>query len=363
MPKHRNKTKAPGSPSAALHIVQAAMEKPFDDGWRTWIAENALLGVPEATLLDVLAQHGFGPISSRSEVRAARNSPYLQAGRQLAERLGNRVAKREWVLELHRKLDAMRPGSDRVPRRQRPKRQDFLKEFYATNRPVVITGAMGDWPALQKWTPEWLKEHFGERMVEIQARRESNPRYEIDQPKHAQQVRFAEFIDRVTGAGPTNDLYMTANNGNRNSVELRELWDDVVMLPEYLDGSGGQAGFFWFGPAGTVTPLHHDLTNNFMAQVLGRKLVRLIPADDAARIYNDLHCFSEVDLSNIDYARFPLMREVRILDVELKPGEVLFLPVGWWHWVKGLDVTITMTFTNFAFDNDFSSMYRTYHAV
>ena len=42
------------------------------------------------------------------------------------------------------------------------------------------------------------------------------------------------------------------------------------------------------------------------------------------------------------------------------PGEALFLPVGWWHHVDGLDQTIGMSFTRFARDNDFYSSYRTY---
>jgi hypothetical protein len=31
--------------------------------------------------------------------------------------------------------------------------------------------------------------------------------------------------------------------------------------------------------------------------------------------------------------------------------------------VRGLEVSITMTFTNFAFDNDFYSMYTTYEDI
>ena len=42
---------------------------------------------------------------------------------------------------------------------------------------------------------------------------------------------------------------------------------------------------------------------------------------------------------------------------------MLFLPVGWWHYVRGLDITITMTFTNFVFDNDFYSFYSTYGEI
>ncbi len=68
-------------------------------------------------------------------------------------------------------------------------------------------------------------------------------------------------------------------------------------------------------------------------------------------------------MTNIDYARFPLLRNARIMDVILEPGEILFLPVGCWHFVKGLDMSITMTFTHFRFNNDFHSFYETYHEI
>ena len=56
-------------------------------------------------------------------------------------------------------------------------------------------------------------------------------------------------------------------------------------------------------------------------------------------------------------------RNATITDVEIGPGDLLFLPVGWWHHVLGLEISITMTFTNFVFDNDFYSFYRTYQDI
>src|SRR6185369_1645834 len=194
------------------------------------------------------------------------------------------------------------------------------RDHYSVHRPVIITGMMEDWPALKKWTPAYFKDNFGELEVEIQAKRTTNSRYEIDQPRHAQRVRFADFIDQVVTCGESNDVYMTANNSTGNSLVLSDLWNDVVQFPEYLDAGASQRGFFWFGPAGTITPLHHDLTNNFMAQVHGRKLVKLVAAEDVAYLYNHLHCYTEVDFSNIDYEKFPLMREVRVIECELAPG-------------------------------------------
>ena len=42
-----------------------------------------------------------------------------------------------------------------------------------------------------------------------------------------------------------------------------------------------------------------------------------------------------------------------MLDVVLEAGEVLFLPAGWWHQVRSLDMSITVTFMNFVFPNRF----------
>lgn len=49
------------------------------------------------------------------------------------------------------------------------------------------------------------------------------------------------------------------------------------------------------GPRGTITPFHHDLTNNFMAQVIGRKRIKLASSWDIPLMRNYLHCFSGID--------------------------------------------------------------------
>lgn len=329
----------------------------FDDNWRVWIGENLMQGASVEALIGVLVSNGFDETESREEIALA--SPYLR----VAQKLQQKLDKRDWILGIHRKLDGMLPNWGQIERRHQLSREEFFLEYYSTNRPVILTGMMEDWPALTKWTSEYLKTNYWDRTVEIQAGRNSNRRYEIEQPQHAREMLFGDFIDQIESGGVTNDIYMTANNSNRNAKTLSELWNDVVQIPEYLDGTKEQHGFLWFGPAGTVTPLHHDLTNNFMAQVRGRKLVRLIQSNELPYVYNNLHCYSEVDLGNIDYERFPLMRNAHIIDCEISPGEILFLPVGCWHYVVGLDITMTMSFTNFVFDNDFHSMYRSYGEV
>ncbi|MHC5542307.1 cupin-like domain-containing protein, partial [Singulisphaera rosea] len=43
----------------------------------------------------------------------------------------------------------------------------------------------------------------------------------------------------------------------------------------------------------------------------------------------------------------------QILECLLEPGELLFLPVGCWSFAETFEPSATLSFTNFAFDNDF----------
>ena len=330
----------------------------IDDEWRRWIAENLILEGSRESLLATLKSAGFAEAEAAAEIAVAATSPYLRG----SQRLINRLKKRDWVLDIHRRLNRLLPGSEAVDVRRNLSRDEFLRSYYSTNRPVLIQGMLDDWTARQKWSPEYLKANFGDRTVEVQMHRQQNQRYEIQKDRHRQQMRMADYVDRVCSAGETNDFYMTAANSRQNVSSLADLWNDIGPLDEYL-ASGSQQGFFWFGPQGTITPLHHDLTNNFMAQVYGRKLVKLIPSYDLPFLYNDQHCFSQVDAAAVDAARFPQFRNVRMIDCEIGPGDLLFLPVGWWHYVKGLSISMTVTFTNFVFANDFSSNYTTFEAL
>ena len=73
------------------------------------------------------------------------------------------------------------------------------------------------------------------------------------------------------------------------------------------------------------------------------------------KLYNHLHVFSEItDLEDpsLDRSQYPLLADLRVYDVTLSPGEIIFVPLGWWHQVKSLDFSVTITYTNFLWPND-----------
>ncbi|HEY7310262.1 MAG TPA: cupin-like domain-containing protein [Gemmataceae bacterium] len=359
--------------STAGSVAASLTGRPVTPQWQRWIAENVLRGNDLQLVADAMLRSGFDEQTVRQEIAAAQEHPYLEAARALASipatpaatgTVESKIRKRDWVLEIYRRSARQASTFAQVPRVRRPSRQEFLDKYYARNEPVVIEGALDNWPALTRWTPTYFQERFGDRLVEVQAHRHADPDYEINAAQHKKTMRFGDFVAVVESLGPSNDWYITARNGGTNQEQLKELWDDIIQLPEYLRGDDpGNRGFFWYGPRGTVTPLHHDLTNNFMAMVRGRKLVRLIAPYELPDLYNHRHCFSRVDLDRVDYERFPRFRNVTVLDVVLGKGDLFFLPVGWWHYVGGLDVTVTMTFTNFVFDNGFYDSYSTYGEI
>lgn len=327
--------------------------------WKKWIAENLARGSVLSDLQTILEQQGYAPELVRAELETAMRHPYLEAARSLARQM----AKRDWLLHTHRQLrETGRPFV--VERRERISSDEFLQHYYSENRPVVLTKCFDHWPACVKWDANFLKSIAGHLDVEIQANRTTNAKFEEQPELHRKSLRFTEFVDKCFEGSVTNDFYLTARNGNSNHAIMDLLHRDMGDIPEYLDASRAANSYFlWFGPPGTITPLHHDMTNNFMAQVVGKKLVRMIAPDYHPFIYNTFHCYSEINLDQPDLSKYPLFRDVAIHDVEIGPGDLLFLPIGWWHYVRGLSTSMTLTCTNFRWPNDFRSHYSTHGLI
>lgn len=310
-------------------------------------------------LLAAMTGAGIDQDEAAREIQLAQQSPYLRG----SELLRNRLKKRDWLIATYRKSNRLHPNSSAIERRHKLSRDEFLRDYYTTNRPVVITGMMDDWPAMRKWNLDFFQKQFGDRDIEVQMGRNAGANYEVEREKFIKKISMSQFIEMIRSSNGTNDFYLTANNNSSNKKALPELWDDIIQIPEYLDGSDRLGGFFWMGPPGTITPFHHDLTNNFMAQVIGRKRVKIAPSWDMPLMNNDYHVFCRVDGRVTNPNPQPGREEPQILECMLCAGEILFLPIGCLHYVEGVETSVTISFTNFVFDNNFSSFYSTYHRV
>ncbi len=245
-----------------------------------------------------------------------------------------KIAKYEWIFETQARQRALSDAAGGILRCQGLSEAEFLEHFYAPGRPVILCGAIETWPARTRWTPAYLRERIGGTMIECQAGRAANARFELEKDRHKQRMPFDRFIDLVA-AGAGNDLYLTAYNAAENAAALAPLAADLGRIDAILDqDTTGPGGMIWIGPEGTFTPLHHDLTNNLLVQIVGRKRLIVASPAETAKLYNTLHVFSDVgDLADpkLDLAAYPRLPDIRTLEFVLEPGEALFLPVGWWH--------------------------------
>lgn len=210
-------------------------------------------------------------------------------------------------------------------------------------QPLVFGHRM---PALKRWTDDFLVQACGEEIVEVMAWRNADPLYEIRLEHHRTNMRFSDYLNTARNVGG-NDFYITANNGLLRRPGTQKLFEDIGGLP-YLDHPrSGDNTFFWFGGAGTVTPLHHDTIDLILAQVRGRKRITLFAPSQTPLLYNSIGVFSDVDCESPDLERHPLYRQAhKEVVLALHPGDAIFIPKGWWHHVRALDVSISVSFTH-----------------
>ncbi len=265
------------------------------------------------------------------------------------------LRKREWLLETLERQRALSAQGAAIERRAGLSSDEFLDRYYAANRPVILTGEMSGWPALAKWTPEYLKQAIGPGTIEFQDRSNSD-RFEIPKDAHRREMPFDQFIDLVSRPGAGNDAYLTAHNSARNAEAISMLDPDLGFPDKFLNHDVEQPnGMMSIEPAGTLTSLHHDLTNKLIAQIVGRKRLLVLPASEVGKLYNRLDVFSEIsDLEDpaLTLAQFPRLEHARFTEVTLMPGEMIFMPLAWWHQARSIDFSVTISYTNFRWPND-----------
>lgn len=277
---------------------------------------------------------------------------------QLLKNSQHQLKKREWLLATLDDLARLDSDySTHIPRLPAPDFQTFVTQFYSQNRPAILTDGINHWQAFKKWSPEYFAQHYGDADIEVQMHREQDQQFERHSPRLKTKMLMRNFVDKIHAVDSSNDFYMTANNSAQHDQTLMsDIFQDVGdFATGYCDlTQQNQLSFLWMGPKGTFTPLHHDLTNNMLVQIYGRKKVTLIPALQVSSMYNDHWVFSELSsVDTVDVQRYPLAKKLTPITCILEAGEALFIPIGWWHSVESLEASISVSFTHFQTKNDF----------
>ncbi|AMP05015.1 cupin-like domain protein [Collimonas pratensis] len=182
-------------------------------------------------------------------------------------------------------------------------------------------------------TPQTLRDHFGELRVRARVGDYINTAFAPD--RAMQGMSLLAYLELV--ADNTQELPPYLGN-----LELREL-NRLCYWPAYFKKMGPPR--FWLGPAGTVTPLHCDYDDNIFAQIWGSKRIFLAPPHHDEFLYpreaNAILFGSPFDPEAPDFEKFPLARQATLVECIMQPGELLYVPAGWYHQVRALTFSLS----------------------
>ena len=253
-----------------------------------------------------------------------------------------------------------------------------FEEYLDGACPMILANALTHWPALDErpWnSPSYLlkKTIGGRRLVPVELGRSYT-----DEGWGQSIMKFKDFMDGFVLPPDPSAMQQNANGfaylaQHDLFAQIPSLRNDI-SIPDYCYSDPPPAGqgtplsrkpelpkveepFLnaWFGPAGTVSPLHTDPYHNILCQVVGRKYVRLYTPLETEKMYPQDVGEGGVDMSNTSQVdaeaerheteqAFPLFNKAKYVEAILNEGEALYIPVGWWHYVRSLDVSFSVSF-------------------
>jgi lysine-specific demethylase 8 len=227
---------------------------------------------------------------------------------------------------------------------------DAFEPYVRASKPVVIAGALADWPALARWTPEYLAARIGDAPIRFKySPNAAHPNFHAATKAEMFATGAATFRELVL-ALPRDASGTRVFTGDEKFVlrrrdgvttidpDLGPLLDDV-RVPPWVPAERLYTVWSWFSGAGARTWLHYDNNgcHNLNAQITGVKTCVLIDPEYTADValfapdVNPATNCSQIDVAAPDLARFPQFARVEALEARLEAGDLLFIPADWLH--------------------------------
>ncbi len=227
-----------------------------------------------------------------------------------------------------------------IPRVKTISKEDFYNNYVKTQKPLVIEELATDWPAFHKWKLEYIKDIAGEKIVPLYDDRPVSHKDGFNEA-HAE-MKMSDYINLLQKE-PTNYRIFLYNLMKEVPV-LREdfKWPDIgLKLIKQLP-------MLFFGGEGAKVFIHYDIdySNILHFHFHGKKQCILFTPDQTPYLYKVPHSLisrEDIDYDNPDFDKFPALKEAKGLICNLKHGEMLYMPEGYWHYMKYLTPGFSMS--------------------
>ena len=227
-----------------------------------------------------------------------------------------------------------------IPRRKDLTPEAFQKQFFKPQKPVVLEGLMANWPAYSKWNLEYMKMVAGEKVVPLYDDRPVQHEDGFNQP-HAR-MKMSDYIDLLKSEPTRYRIFLW--NVLKEVPELQHDFNFPDLGVKLMKG----LPMLFFGGRDSYTFMHYDidLANIFHFHFDGVKDCILFPQTENKLLYKIPHSLithESIDFSNPDYETWPALKHVSGYKVRLNHGDAIYIPEGYWHYMKYITPGISMS--------------------
>ncbi|MCK7589702.1 cupin-like domain-containing protein [Subsaxibacter sp. CAU 1640] len=232
-----------------------------------------------------------------------------------------------------------------IPRVKNISKEAFLRDYYKPQKPVVIERFIEDWPAYSKWNLDYMKSIAGDKIVPLYDDRPVDYKDGFNEP-HAK-MKMSDYVDLLK-TEPTRYRIFLWNV----LKEVPQLQKDYSYPDFGLKLMKGLPMLF-FGGEDSYTFMHYDidLANIFHFHFEGKKEIILFDQKQNKYLYKVPHSLitrEDIDFSNPDLDKWPALKYAKGYKTYLNHGEVLYMPEGYWHYMKYVTPGFSMSLRSIA---------------
>jgi hypothetical protein len=239
----------------------------------------------------------------------------------------------------------MKLNLQKVDRVKTISRKDFIQNYVKPQKPLVIENLIEDWPAYTKWNLDYIKEAVGEKEVPLYDDRPVDYKDGFNEP-HAK-MKMKDYIDLLQKEPTRYRIFLYNILKEVPSLQKDFKFPDIglrIMKSMPMLFFGGQDSF---------TFMHYDidLANILHFHFHGKKECILFPYEEKKYLYkvpNSLITHESIDFSNPDLEKWPALKKAKGYIAELEHGHVLYMPEGYWHYMKYITPGFSMSMRSIA---------------
>lgn len=223
--------------------------------------------------------------------------------------------------------------------------KDFQKFYVKPQKPVVVEKITEDWPAFEKWNFEYIKQVAGDKIVPLYNNDPVDAEKKVNEP--IAQMKMSEYVD-LLHQGPT-DLRIFLYNLMKQTPELHQDY----KMPDLGLNLFKSMPMLFFGGEGSNVFMHYDidLANILHFHFAGEKRCIIVPPEQSKYMYKipySVICREDIDFDHPDFDRWPALQKVKPMVADLSHGEMLYMPEGYWHYMKYITPGFSMSLRSLA---------------